>query len=184
MKAQQGLLLRTHLRLEKFDAGEIERAGLVSADLETLRRAGIRPYDVVQARDNVMVNGGINAMLTLLIGGGGTSYATANARIGVGDGAGSVPTAAATDTDLTAVTGATHRQWAASTSSSEATQVLTVVASFSSGVANFAWNEWGIDNGVTAGTGAAVGLLNHKGVSLGTKTSSGVWVLTAAITES
>jgi hypothetical protein len=184
MKQSQGLLLRTHLRLEKFHAAEIESAGLVTADLETLRRAGIRPYDVVQAQDNVMVNGGINAMLTLLIGGGGTSYATANARLGVGDGAGSVPTAAATDTDLTAVTGATHRQWVSATSSAAATQVLTIVSSFSSGVANFAWNEWAIDNGVTSGTGAAVGMLNHKGVALGTKTSAGVFVLTATVTES
>jgi hypothetical protein len=180
MKASQGLLLRTHLRLEKFDARSVERLGLVEASPEDLRRL-LRPYGVVNVRDNVMVNGGINTMLSLLIGGGGTTYAPANARLCVGDGNGSVPTAAATDTALAAPT---NRYNALCSSSTEATQVLTVVSSFASGVANFPWNEWGIDSGGASGTGAASGLLNHKGVALGTKTSAGVFVLTATITES
>jgi hypothetical protein len=177
------------VRIDKFraaDVEEAERSGIVLANLGTLQEAGLDPFDFTEAEHNLMVNGGITSMLTLLIGGGGTTYANGNARLCAGDGAGSVPTAAATDTDLAASTGSTHRymQAANSTYPSVSGEVLTIVGTFASGNGNFVWNEWGIDYGGSSGTGAASGLLNHKGVNLGTKTSAAAWQFTATITES
>lgn len=48
------------------------------------------------------------------------------------------------------------------------------------------WNEWAMDKGGASGSGAiATGdMFNHKGVSLGTKTSAAAWALVATITQS
>jgi hypothetical protein len=179
--------LFTRLRIDKFDAKrvkEAQRDGISVASLADLLAADIDPYDVVEVERNLMVNGGINVMLQLLgATAAPTAYSNANARICVGDGNGSVPTAVATDTALTATTNRYNMSMVASYPT-VASQVITFQALFASGVANFAWNEWGIDSGGAAGAGAASGLLNHKGVSLGTKTSSAAWTATATITES
>lgn len=56
------------------------------------------------------------------------------------------------------------------------TNVITMVATFGSGDANWVWNEWCVANHVTAGT-----MVTRKVDSLGTK-SGGIWVFTATIT--
>ncbi|HVX20872.1 MAG TPA: hypothetical protein VHB02_05970 [Acidimicrobiales bacterium] len=178
--------LVAHAQVQKFrgaDIAEARRAGLAVATAADLHAAGIHPYDVVEAAHNLEVNGGITAMLTLLIGGGGTTYSHGNARLCVGDGNGSVPTVAATDTALAAPT----NRWAQATdagSPSVSGQTLTAVATFGTGVANFPWREWGIDAGGASGSGAATGLFNHRGVTLGAKSSASAWVFTATITQS
>lgn len=180
-----GLRLVTHATVQKFRASDIEEArreGLAVADLGDFLAAGIDPYETVEAARNLMVNVGINVMLGLLIGAGGTTYINGNARICVGDGNGSVPTAAATDTALAAPTNR-YAQAADATFPSRASQVLTVQATFPTTQGNFVWNEWGIDSGGASGAGAASGLLNHRGVNLGTKSSAASWVFTATITE-
>lgn len=55
-------------------------------------------------------------------------------------------------------------------------RVLTFKATFGTGAANFAWNEWGIANASTGGR-----LFNRKVASLGTKTSAASWEFRAAI---
>lgn len=186
METQERFGLFTMLTVHKFRANHIEdarRSGLAVATLGDIRAAGIDPYSVIEAERNLMVNGGITVMLNLLIGAGGTTYANGAARICVGDGNGSVPTAAATDTALAAPTNR-YNQATQGSSPSVSGQVLTAISVFASGNANFAWNEWGIDSGGASGAGAASGLLNHKGVALGTKTSAAAWTATATITES
>jgi hypothetical protein len=178
--------LFTVLREDKFRAEELaeaEHAGLSIATLADIRAAGIDPYDSVEAERNLMLNGGITTMLNLLIAAGGTSYANGNARICVGDGGGTVPTVAATDTTLVA-TSNRYNQATQGGSPTVSAQTVTFISVFASGNANFAWNEWGIDNGGASSGGAASGLLNHKGVALGTKTSASAWTATATITES
>jgi len=68
---------------------------------------------------------------------------------------------------------------------SRATNVITFRATFSTGEANFAWNEWTVAAGATtaSGSGFLTGTtnLNRKVASLGTK-STGTWTLTAQIT--
>lgn len=66
---------------------------------------------------------------------------------------------------------------------SRATNVITFRATFSTGEANFAWNEWAIWNS-TSTTDANANMLNRKveDPSLGTKTSAQSWQITADIT--
>ena len=66
---------------------------------------------------------------------------------------------------------------------SRSTNVITFRATFSTGEANFAWNEWGIWNS-TSTTDANANMLNRKveDPSLGTKTSAQSWQITADIT--
>jgi hypothetical protein len=180
-----GLQLVTFATVRKFRASDIEdvrREGLAVATLADFESVGIDPYETIEAARNLMVNGGIGVMLDRLIGLTPTSYINGNARICVGDGNGSVPTAAATDTALAAPTNR-YAQTADATYPSRATQVVTIVATFPTTQGNFVWNEWGIDSGGVSGSGAASGLLNHRGVNLGTKTSASTWAFTATITE-
>lgn len=171
----------------KFSAEEIERAGLHAPTLDEMLAAGVKPYEVADAGHNLLCNAGINRLESLLIGGGGQAYSNGNCAIGVGDGNGSVPSPAATDTDLTALTGATHRyiQPADATYPSQASQVVTIQATFATGNGNFEWREWGVSQD-TAGSTAAVTapLLNHKGVDLGLKTSASSWAFKITITIS
>jgi hypothetical protein len=62
---------------------------------------------------------------------------------------------------------------------SVATNVITAVAQFGSSEANFAWQEVGFFNSVTAATGT---MLTRVVSSLGTKASGSVWTLTYTLT--
>ena len=170
-------------------AGGFGRLGRLVREptMDEMLALGIRPYEVRDAGHNVMCNGGINRMLSLLIAGGGQGYNNANSAIGVGDGGGSTPTGAATDTDLTAATGASHRyiQPSDATYPNSASQVLTVQATVATGNGNFEWREWLISQDTAGSTAAATTpILNHKGVDLGLKTSASAWALKVTITES
>ena len=174
--------------VHKFRASDIEdakRAGLHVATMGDFLDAGIDPYAITEGQENLLVNNGINLLLTLLIGGGGTAYNNAASRLGVGDGNGSVPTAAATDSGLTATTNK-YFQVADATYPSVSSTTATWKATFPTGQANYAWNEWIIDNNGSAGSGTAAGgtALNHKGVSLGSKTSAASWAFTVTVTIS
>ena len=111
-----------------------------------------------------------------------------------GDGNGSVPTAAVADTDLTATVNKYYNpvdsSYPAVGSAGANSGILTVQSTFTTAIANFAWNEWGFfgnsttfSAGVTTKPGTAT-MINHKGVSLGTKTSSNTWTLNATLTLS
>jgi len=139
--------------------------------------ARFEPYEVLEMEGNILVTAGINLMLDLLIGAGGTVYSNANAFIGVGDGNGSVPTPAQGDTDLTAPTNKLRKAMNA-TYPQRGTRQCTWQSDFGTSDANFAWREWGVFNASSAGT-----MLNHKGVDMGTKVS-GTWTLTVTISIS
>jgi hypothetical protein len=57
--------------------------------------------------------------------------------------------------------------------------VITYQATFATGDANWAWNEWGVFNAASAGT-----MFQRKVESLGTKTSAQTWQFNVAITVS
>jgi hypothetical protein len=157
-------------RLEKFWGDDI---------------ASAVPYDVIEREGNLLMHGGAAAIWQALIGNGTvtagqplTYFNNANACLGVGD---STSAAAATQTDLQAATNklrkaqdATFPQHTDGTSPANAT--ITFRATFGTGDANFAWNEWGIFNAATGGR-----MLNRKVESLGTKTSAASWVLTVTL---
>lgn len=141
---------------------------------------------------NLLTRLGLARIGNLLIGATGAASQALNAthmRIGVGN----VATAAATtDTDLGAASGAGNRQFKLVDSVTQGTGansgVTTAIATFGTGVANFAWAEWGIDGGTADGTtvtsesASTPGLLNHKIAAPLTKTSSVVAVFTVTIT--
>ena len=132
------------------------------------------PYEIIEGRGNILVNAGIQLMLDLLIGAGGTVFSNANAHVGVGD---STTAAAASQTDLQAATNKLRKAMEA-TYPSRSGQTLTFRSVFGASDANFDWEEWAIFNASSAGT-----MLNRKVQNFGTK-SGGTWTLTVTVTIS
>lgn len=110
-----------------------------------------------------------------VIGEAVTEYNNANAALGVGD---STTAFAATQTNLQAATNKLRKAMDA-TYPTRATNVLTFRSTFGTADANFAWQEWGVFNSTTDAAGT---MMSRKVESLGTKTSSQSWQLTATIT--
>ncbi len=159
--------------VRKYDRAELEAADLLDATEEEILAAGIEPYEVATREGNMLLNEGIGRLLDLLIGAGGTNYGNTNARLHVGDG---TATVAATQAGLQGV-----NQFAKGMDTGFPTrtnQTVTFKATYTDTEANFAWQEWSIDNGAVAQES-----LNRKVVSLGTK-SGGSWALTCSITVS
>lgn len=155
--------------VKKWDAASLP-GDLVNPTEDELVAAGIAPAEVKEAEGNLLLNGGITRLLNLLVGGGGTAYNNANARIGVGT---SNVTAAATQTNLQ---GTSFFKAVDATFPSVSAQTVTFRSTYGETEANFVWNEWAIDNG-----GTAQERLNRKVVALGTK-AGGIWSLTVTIT--
>lgn len=124
-------------------------------------------YEVVESAPNLFLTSGINLLLTLGVGGGGTPWNAANARLCVGD---STTAAAAGQTDLQAATNK-YRQVVDGAPAVSSNQV-TFVATFPQGVANFAWREVAVANAASGGT-----CWNRTVTDLGTKSSAASWVL-------
>lgn len=144
------------------------------------------PEEVLVVPGNLLLNEGIARLEDLLIAAGGTSYANANAYIGVGD---TNTAASASQTELQATQNAANRFYKAmnATYPSRASQTVTWQADFTSSEANFHWQEWTVAAGATtsSGSGFLVGTtnLNRKVEDLGTK-ATGTWTLSAAVTIS
>src|SRR3990172_3738323 len=132
--------------LTKFASDEDFRRGIVQ--------------EVIERHGNILLNEGIDLLLDLLIGAGGTLYNNANSSLGVGNGTGSP-----TDPTKTGLQGAS-KAWMTmdATYPSRSAQTVTWRATFASGAANFAWEEWTI---VNAADDTGVNL-NRKVESLGT----------------
>lgn len=125
---------------------------------------------------NLLLNEGINALWNLLAGQGAeTNYGNANARVGVGN------SAAAVVATQTALQGASTAFVAmdATFPTTGSSQQAVFRGTFGTGVANFAWEEYTVDNGVTPNKN-----LNRVLSAEGTKTSNQTRVLTITITLS
>lgn len=166
---------RAHARVEKWHD-------------DASRLAGLPPYEVVESPGNIVTVVGVTRIWNLMIGatsGAGNDFRNGYARLGVGDGTTAVTSA---DTTLSATT---NKYWKGcdSTFPSVSGATVTFQTTFATGEANFAWNEWAIDNGGggTGATGTTTSgvFLNHKvpSPSMGTKTS-GSWVLSVGLTLS
>lgn len=154
-------------------------AEVVSAEL---RRLKIRPDEISSVPGNLLLNAGIQSMEDQLIGATTAPYNNTNCRIGVGN---SATAEVATQTDLQAAAGGANRQFKLmnATFPSRATQVITFQSDFTTGEANFVWNEWGVDKGTGTGTTVTAPMLNRKVASLGTK-ATGTWTLSGTLTIS
>ncbi len=107
-----------------------------------------------------------------IIGASLTSFANANAHLGVGNG---VTAFAAAQTDLQGASKARKAQDA--TYPTQAANVLTFRSTFASADANFVWSEVGLFNASTAGT-----MLSRVVSALGEKTAGSTFVLTLTLT--
>lgn len=180
----------------KMRLGLFVPRSLQAVQADELVALGIAPVGLVEAEHNLEVYTGLNNMLRLLIGAsvaaGGTNYANGSARLCVGDGGGTVPTVAVTDTTLVATSNRYNQACDAtypsvpSGGNNAASAVLTAQSTFPTGQGNFVWNEWAMDKGGASGAAAIASgdMFNHKGVNLGTKTSAAAWAFQITITQS
>jgi hypothetical protein len=129
-------------------------------------------YDVSKIDGNLLLNAGITLLLNLLAGAGGTPFNNTNSRLGVGD---STAAEAAGQTDLQAGPNKLFRGMAA-TYPLVSAQSITFRAVFAGPDANYAWQEFAVDNGTTK--------LNRKLSNQGTKTAGQTWTLDLTITLS
>lgn len=144
-------------------------AVLEKYDSEEDYRGGAEPNERVELPDNALLDAGITEIWNQLIGGGGSAYSNANARVGVGNSTTSVDPS--TQTGL--VGGSTAFGGMESGYPDVSGTSITFRAVFGDADANFDWNEWVVDNGTTA--------INRRQVAMGTK-SGGTWTLTVTIT--
>jgi len=170
MEKQETAKWKCKYRLEKRD-GDINACETPEERLKFLEETA--PYEVIEGEGNLMLNEGIDEIWDLVTGVGGTVYSNANARIGVGN---SNTAADATQTGL--LGGSTAFKAMEGGFPTSTTQKVTFKSSFGDAEANFAWEEWTVDNGSTPDKN-----LNRKVESLGTK-STGTWSLEVSITLS
>ncbi|MBN1244782.1 hypothetical protein JXA31_04235 [Candidatus Bathyarchaeota archaeon] len=165
-------------RIDKFrdPTGEIARALQASLPIaEALQRYKDAFLGTEEWMQNVALNVGLQNLIEIICGiGTATLYNNANARLGVGSDATS---ATATQTDLLDAS----PTWKAMdvTYPQRSGQTAEWRATFGTGDANEAWNEYAVDNGATAHK-----LLNRKVESKGTKSSGETWTLSLQITFS
>jgi hypothetical protein len=144
----------------------------------------LAPYETVESLSNLITTAGWGRMLDKALGVSGQAYDATHTRIGVGT---ATAAAAVGNTDLSASTGASNRRWelvtgVGGTGTGTGTVRMTFVATFGTGDANFAWQEWGIDQGTAAGTGASTTPLLNRAVSnQGTKASGQIWTASALL---
>jgi hypothetical protein len=177
-----------HTVLDKYE-GEIDYA-LPKFNGKAVRPDGliVEAFDSIEVEGNLLVIGGASVQWQTLIGNGtGTAgqaltfYNNANAAIGVGD---SNTAAADTQTNLSAATNKLRKAMDATyplhtdSTGTAGSKSITLRSTFGTSDANWVWNEWGVFNSATDGTGR---MLNRKVESLGTKTSSATWVLTITL---
>lgn len=190
-----------HASVHKWDVDQYDwvsrKYGVEAPDLMKYAHI-VKPYEVVEAPGNLLTYVGLAYLLSNLTGVNTTTSAQILANgyvpVAVGDGGGSVPTASVTDSDLTASSNKYYNPIDAAyptVGAAGATAgIITVQSTFTSALANFAWNEWAIFGSTVAfsvgqaTTPANVTMINHKGASLGTKTSANVWTLSATLTLS
>lgn len=152
---------------------------------------GVEPDEVVVKKFNLLMYGGASCLWECLIGNGTatagqslTYFNNAQAAIGVGD---SSTSPVATQTNLVAATNKlrvamsstypTHTDGVVVGSST-----ITFQGSFSTGQANYAWNEVALFNSTTDAVGRMLNRLAPGG-GFGTK-ASGTWTMAIAITLS
>lgn len=122
-----------------------------------------------------LVTAGAVALAALAIADGFTSYANANAHLGVGD---SSTAFNVSQTDLVAASNKLRKAMDA-TYPQRSSGVLTFRSTFGTSDANYAWAEIGVFNASSSGT-----MLCRVVQSHGTKASGDTWVLTHQVTVS
>ncbi len=175
MQATEGMKWSARAILRKYTADiEEYRRRYGCLEGERLFDQTEKPFEEMIVDGNLLLDEGIEELFKLLIGAAATVYSNANARLGVGD---SSAAAVRTQTDLQAAVNKLYKAMDATYPIVGATadHKVTFRSSFGAGEANFAWEEWTIDNGAADALN-----LNRKVQSFGTK-SGGTWQLTVEV---
>jgi len=151
---------RTRWEIHKFrdPTGDLTKRVKAGESLEAIRRDHSDKLICIEIIEgNCLLNEGIDYLWDIVCGivGSPTLWSSANARVGVGN---STTGAAPAQTDLLAET-------------------VEFRGSFADGQAEFAWEEYVVDNGAVSGK-----TLNRKVSSKGTKGSGELWTLRLLIT--
>lgn len=170
-----------------------------NAGAADVRAGKVEPYEVVHRHGNLLLLGGADILwkaLTSTLGVVGTTglkntvFNNAQASILVGR---STAAAVNTQTDLQATSNSSQREAApmeatyplhTTGDSSTAHRDISFRGLFTTAMANFAWNEWGIGNSTSTTLPFPGRLLNRKVEALGTKTASATWTFTVKLTLS
>jgi hypothetical protein len=184
---KEGIGWKTKVVLLKFtgDDGEVakkSKKGASLADLTKEFKSFLKaPPDIHYG--NVACNTGLANLIDCVIHATGaywSHFGTTIAYIGAGDGNGSVPTPAATDTGLAAPTSKIYVVMDGGYPSRSA-QKATFRSTFGAGVGSWYWRELGIRNGLNDSTGT---LLNHLAYDKGTKAAGDTFIPSIEITFS
>jgi hypothetical protein len=188
---QDSIKWSAHAHIDKFSGEQVEacrRALNLDRDPTGDELLGYCfPEAFTDIPGNLLTTAGLDRITSRIFAGTDQAITSTSVRIGVGNG---TTAAAIGDTDLGAASGSGNRQFKTmdATYPTRSNGVMTFRATFGTTVANFAWNEWGIDieNSPPASDGTTVNdvLLNHKVVGMGTKVNTATWVFTVTITLS
>lgn len=171
---------------------------------DTMRLTGAPEDGLREHAGNLLVTVGLNQITLLITGQGGAALGTSGTHNNTAVcGVGSSATAAVVGDTHLGGDGSSSTAWYQQCDATYPTQsngVITMQATFATGNANFAWNEWcwvtgtgAITAGATLNSGGGGNLfattafmVNHKvpASSLGTKASGASWVFTTTITLS
>jgi hypothetical protein len=197
MSKFDGIKWNAHAHIDKYSPEQVAWAtaklGYEPKSVELAALFSAPEDGELDVPGNLLVTGGLQRITNLIIGSGAQALTNTRTAVGVGDRGGSASdTAAVGDTTLTANGSNAYYMTLEAGYPTAVNGVLTCVSTYASGVANFAWNEWGwvITNGaITPGnTMASIGttpqLINHKtpSTSMGTKASGASWVFTTTVT--
>ncbi len=136
------------------------------------------PYSISEPFHNQLVNTGLILMWDLITGAGGTAYSNANAYLGVGDSTNAV---LVSQTDLQASSNKAYAAMDSTYPLAPSNGVEVFRATFTSLVANYAWNEFAVFNGNNPPTAK---MLNRSLSTQGSKTAGQSWQLLYTITLS
>lgn len=137
---------------------------------DTARKlAGFEPDEIAIETQNIILDSGANEMLKLISGIGGTTFSSENAYIFVG-----TDNTAENAAQTGVIAAGNNRAYAILDSGYPLVNGRQMVysASFGDDIANFAWNEVSITNGIGANSVA----MNRKVANLGTK-ATGTWTI-------
>lgn len=191
---QELATVQTDILVRRWDADQTawvsRRIYGAQPDVFEFEYFGIKPYLVTShVNANLITEAGWAALLGGIAGTTITTKFSGTAgRVGVG----TVSTAAtAADTKLGGDTGGGSTtsyyqlvSGAPTINTASAVSTLTFTATFGTSNGNFAWNEFGIDNGAASGvTTQATGnvFINHGISAQGTKASGQTWNITATL---
>lgn len=180
-------------RIQKYDAGTVEELKRIlgreplAADFEAF---GADPYVITEIDGNILVAGGVGMLTNAIINGTFDPLTSARSFVGVGD---STTAAATSQVDLSAATNKYYNTFDSNPSrvtTSVTNDTVQATSTFTSGVANWAWQEWAwfttTGGTITPGTNINVSsgtetMYNRKVASMGTKTAGAAWVLQTSV---